>query len=870
MRTTSKVYLSLLGLATLPAMAVTGLTFARARQTEMKPAAVALVTGKFITPEGIQTNIGSYPNNAIATPDGKYVIITTLGARSRVAVVSADTGQIVGKVDFDGESPLSKRDREGVFYGLALSGNTLFAARGSDDRITALTLGADGTLTRTDRNFVTPSSRTTKDGKGQYRLHVAGLAVSSDGKKLYAANNSLDPNAADFGSSVSVIDTATGSTTATIATPGFPLAIAALTSGANADKKIYVSSEQRGTVIVIDPAAGKTVNAIPVGANASALLLDKTQKRLFVSASGSDTVSIIDTESDKVTKTILLRPADLRGIPAVTPQGMALSPDEKLLMVALSDLNAVAVVDVASGKVTGYIPTGWYPTSVTYLPNGKLFVTNAKGIGERNPNSKPNPAIPGRSQYIQNIIEGTVSLIDVPNAVVNLPRLTAQVMTNNRTGLAKKPDKFSNPGISHVIYIIKENRTYDQVLSDLPKGNNDPSVLLFGRDVTPNQHALAERFVQLDNFYCGAEVSGDGWNMSTQGMVSPYNSRNVVYGYTGKNQPYDYEGTNYGVPVDLYNVPDVSTTQGGYIWDKMAQKKVSFRNFGFFVDNFELPRTSAEVAPKGGENQPDKKALIGNSDPDFAGYDTDYADSEAWVKLGVTPAPKQIVKYGTKSDPARFTAWKRAFDGYVAGKNLPAFQMVRFGRDHTAGTSPGNSSPRAMVADNDFAVGQLVEAVSKSPYWKSTAIFVLEDDAQAGFDHVDAHRSIAFVVSPYIKRGMLDSRFYNTDSVLRTIGLLLGTDPMNHYDASAYPFGVFGSKAENDEPYTALLPAKEIIGEVNASIAYRAQDSARLLSRFKEESGPDEELNDILWHSIKGIKTPKPARTSGVRLESRE
>lgn len=408
------------------------------------------------------------------------------------------------------------------------------------------------------------------------------------------------------------------------------------------------------------------------------------------------------------------------------------------------------------------------------------------------------------------------------------------------------------------------------MLSDLPVGNADKSLLMFGRDITPNQHALAERFVLLDNFYCSAEVSGDGWNWSTQGMANEYNSRNVVYGYTGKNRTYDYEGTNNGAKVDLIGIRDVSTAPGGYIWDKCAQHKVSYRNYGFFADDDTRTTPEEGVTSVTPTVEANKKALVGKTAPDFRQYDTNYADSEAWIKHGLAPAPRQMKSFGKHNDPARMTAWLREFNEFVKNKNLPRFQMVRLGRDHTAGTTAGQYSPRAMVADNDYAVGQLVEAVSKSPYWKKTAIFIVEDDAQNGYDHVDAHRSIAFVVSPYIRKGTVDSRFYNTDSTLRTMELLLGLSPMNLYDAIAPPLAIFADKPENDAPYEAILPEKEIISEVNRATAYRSKDSERLLNPLVEESLPDEELNDILWHSIKGRNIPAPERRYSLRFHPDE
>jgi YVTN family beta-propeller protein len=625
----------------------------------------------------------------------------------------------------------------------------------------------------------------------------------------------------------------------------------------------------------VDVDARRVSNIIPTGAQTTALLLNRAEDKLFAANSGSDTVSIVSVATEKVEKTILLRPPDARGIPGATPLGLALSPDEATLYVALADMNAVAVVDLKKNSVTGYVPAGWYPTSVVASPDGaRLFVVNAKGVAARNPNGAP-VAVAGsdRPQYVQNIIEGTVSTVELAGAFADLPRHTSQVLTNNRVRkdmLKAAREALKNPGIEHVIYVVKENRTYDQVLGDLPQGNGDPKLLLFGRDVTPNQHALAERFVLLDNFYCCAEVSGDGWNWSTQGMVTAYNSRNVVYGYTGKQRTYDYEGTNNGVRVDLEGIPDVSATTGGYFWDNCARNRVSFRNYGFFADDETRP--GPEEGPQSATVVPNKKALVGKTSTDFRQYDTNYADSEAWVKHGLKAAPRQMASFN--GAPSRMTVWLREFEGFVANKNLPRFQMVRLGRDHTAGTAPGQYSPRAMVADNDYAVGQLVEAVSKSPYWKKTAIFVIEDDAQNGYDHVDAHRSIAFVVSPYIRKGTKDSRFYNTDSLLRTMEIFLGLPPLNTYTAVSDPFYIFTAAPENDQPYAAILPAKEIIGEINPDRAYRAQDSLALLNPLKEESAPDEELNDILWHAIKGVHVPAPPRvytlSAGPRGEEEE
>jgi len=824
---------------------------------------VPLVTGKRITPEGTQTNVGSFPDNLVLSPDGRYILVTNTGFREYLSILRSADGKLVSRLDFNKPSGVFPKKKESLYYGLAFGKTTdgvttVYASRGGEGMISVLALDGDGIVKDTGRTLTLSA-----ESSGAVP-HVAGLAVSGDGAQIYAADNMADTKN-DMRSTLRIMDASAGAETGKVDIPGYPFAVAAM---ASADRKVYVTSEQHGTVSVIDPAASKSVREIATGAQPIGLLLNKAQTSLFVANAGSDTVSVVDTKSDRVTKTILLRPDYARGLAGATPTGMALSPDEKHLYVTLADMNAVAIVDVASGSLNGYVPVGWYPTAVVASPDGaRLFVSNAKGVAERNPNGSPNPELKERPQYIQNIIEGTVSTIDL-RALPPLKETTSLALTNNQ-GLPAKTSLFRHSGIKHVFYIIKENRTYDQVLGDLPQGNGDPSLVLFGKDVTPNLHALAQRFVLLDNFYCCAEVSGDGWNWSTGAMASEYTARNVPHNYGGRQRPYDFEGTNNGIAVDRADIPDVARPPGGYLWDQCATKGVSFRNYGFFTDDLELPRTEAEQGTKGLENSPTKKALLGKSNADFRQFDLTYADSEAWVTAKIDPAPKQMTSYGTFHDPSRVTTWKREFAQYVKNGDLPSLSLLRVMRDHTSGTTAGASSARAMVADNDYAVGQIVETISHSPYWKSSAIVIVEDDAQNGYDHVDAHRSIAFVISPFIAKASHDSRFYNTDSALHTIELLLGLPPMTQYDAIAPAIDVFGSSPDNLEPYDAVLPAREILAEVNKKKEYRAQDSARLLNPLKEESGPDEQLNDILWRSIKGT-APPPRRYSLAMISKKD
>ncbi|HZT43737.1 MAG TPA: alkaline phosphatase family protein [Chthonomonadaceae bacterium] len=825
---------------------------------------VPLPTGKVMTPPGQQTGVGSFPANIALSPDGRWLAVTDTGYRELLSVLSTEDGHLVSQLPFNDPRTDDKESPQALYVGLAFSpvidgsgSYRLYVSRGPEDHVSVFTLDASGRLTDTGSVLDDPSGLP----KGAEPNFVAGLALSANGTRLYAVNNETSAATNQQGS-VSILDTGGNRVIGKARTAGFPYAVAAITKGPDADKKLYVSSERDGVVSVVDvsdPANDRLLRNLSTGDHPMALCLDGAQQRLFVANAGSDTVSVVDTRADRLLRTIPLRPTEARGLPGATPTGLALSPDESRLYVSLGDMNAVAVVDLSRGRyaLQGYLPAGWYPTAVAVSPDGRrLFVANAKGAQARNPNKEKAGPDGAWGQYILSIIEGTVSVQPVPSEA-DLKQLTQQVLANNfvgRNASATRPEALPKTGIKHVIYIIKENRTYDQVLGDLPEGNGDPSLVLFGRNVTPNQHALAERFVLLDNFYCAAEVSADGWNWCNSGMGSAYTERNVPFNYSGRGRSYDFEGETNDVPVDLVGLPDVARAPGGYLWDDCAHHGVSYRNYGFFVtfEDYKSPDGKVTVAA----NEPDERALVGHTDDSFMQFNMSYADSDAWKILNVL-APRQRRAFGKFSAPSRFSEWKREFDAYVKNGDLPRFLMVRFPRDHTQGTAPGLQSPRGMVADNDYAVGQLVEAVSRSPYWKDTAIFIVEDDAQSGHDHVDAHRSTCYVISPYVRRGTVDHRFYNTDSVLHTMEALLGLPPMCRYDATAPLLALFGPAPDNADPYDAILPAREIIGEFNTSTAYRARDSARLDFR-QADRVPDAVLNDILWHAVKGPNTPVP------------
>jgi hypothetical protein len=503
-----------------------------------------------------------------------------------------------------------------------------------------------------------------------------------------------------------------------------------------------------------------------------------------------------------------------------------------------------------------------------------------------------------------SVLEGNLCQIRVPSGD-DLARATQQVIHDNRLDALAHPApnpladiSLASGKIKHIIYVIKENRTYDQVLGDVAQGNGDPSLTLFGREVTPNQHALAARFVLLDNLYASAEVSGDGWCWSTAGMEAAYVARNIPYNYSHRGRKYDYEGQNNGYitggfPANGLDgkplmkegqfvhgakpIPDVAST-GPHLWDAAAQAGLSMRNYGFFLSF----NTTAEGLKDVPDNyptvrglQPPGHDLAGVSDIDYRRFDLDYPDSEAPALYAGQSGDQKCLyattAYGASRMPSRFSEWNREFQMMLAkdpsGSAAPTLIMVRLMMDHNHGAASGKHTPRSYAADNDYAVGQLVQAVSQSPIWSSTAIFVIEDDAQNGVDHVDAHRTTGFIISPWIKANSVDHHFYNTDSFLKTMELLLGLKPLSQFDAVADPVLDWDAAPANAQPYQAILPAKEVIGELNPRAKDLRAGDPRLKMALESDAmdfthadaAPAQELNRITWQTVHGPESKMPA-----------
>jgi YVTN family beta-propeller protein len=801
-----------------------------------------LPNGWTLTPEGTQIPVSDLPLNMAMSNDGRYLLVATNGwGAQTINVVDLTAGRSIQVIEV-------KKSWLGLTF--APDGKRFYVSGGDDNDVLIFDFAA-GKATDAGKIHLGSSEyhalddrgrdQARKAGRGEFAF-PAGIAVTPDGKTLYTAEN--------LTKKVAVIDLGAGQVITKIDVGEYPYDCVISGDG----KRAYVSNWGSRSIAVIDTAEKRVLTNIAVGDHPNDLELTRDDKTLYVANANSNTVSVIDTAQLKEIEAIstALHPKSPIGS---TPNALALSPDEKTLYIANADNNNVAIVDVkqrGKSEVEGFIPTGWYPTSVRVSKDGKrIFVANGKGVAsEANPRG-PQPTKPRDkdTQYIGAILKGTVSLIDLPDKT-RLARLTRRVYANSpytdellKAARAPRvntaiPVRVGDPSpIKHVIYVIKENRTYDQVLGDMPEGNGDPNLTLFGEEVTPNQHALAREFVLLDNFYVDAEVSADGHNWSMGAYATDYIEKTWPTNYSRRGRSYDYEGSK-----------KIARPTRGYIWDYCAAAKITYRSYGEFVGVKDVKAGGGGEADQGLDRKPgdeyytSEEALIGHFSPTFPPYN-----------LAIT-------------DNTRIDRWLEEFREFEKNGSLPQFQIVRIGNDHTQGTRPGVPTPRAYVADNDLALGRLVEAVTNSKYWATTAIFVLEDDAQNGSDHVDAHRSIAFVVSPYTKRKFVDSTMYTTSSMLRTMELILGLPPMSKYDAAATPmYNCFTDKADLT-PFKHL-PARVDLNEKNSPNAPGAERSLQM-DFSKEDAAPDVEFNEIIWKAVRGADSqmPAPVRSAFVRV----
>ena len=790
-----------------------------AAQQPTNPAPGAAPTGRILLPNGWSLSpagtgpglaLGDLPLNMQLTRSGQLLAVTNNGqSKQSIQLIDPRAGKLLD------EATIRKS-----WYGLKFSadGRRLYASGGNDNIIVAYRIAG--------RKFAGADTLRLGAAWPKEKISPTGIELDEARQRLYVVTKEDN--------SLYVIDLKTKATLSKLA-----LGHEAYGCLLAPDRKtLYITLWGGDKLALYDTQTGKLTGEVATESHPNEVIQTRNGQRLFVANANSNSVSVIDAKTRKVQEVIstALYPTKLTG---ATPNALALSPDEKTLYIANADNNCLAVFDVRTpGKSAGrgFIPTGWYPTSVRTLGQ-QILVANGKGFSSlANPNG-PQPmkknddsgshlgTKQAEVQYIGGLFKGTLSVINQPTEA-QLKAYTAQVYANSPFTPqveARAPGEAGNPvpraageksPIKYVFYVVKENRTYDQIFGDVKEGNGDPALCLFPEKVTPNHHALAREFGLLDNFYVDAEVSADGHNWSTAAYATDYTEKTWPTSYGGRGGTYDYEGAR-----------KISYPRDGYIWDYCQRAGVSYRSYGEFADR----------------GKTTLKSLEGHISPRSPGFDMDVTDVE------------------------RVRIWRQDFDSLLARGAVPRFSTIRLSNDHTSGQRRGKISPTAAVADNDLALGQLVEHLSKSAIWAETAIFVLEDDAQNGPDHVDAHRSPAFVISPYTRRGAANHTMYSTSGMLRTMELILGLPPMSQYDAAARPLYECFQAAPALAPYQAK-PAQVNLDERN--VAWN--QSARRSEEFDfatEDAAPDLDLNEVIWKSVKGENAVMPAPRRGAFLQ---
>lgn len=765
---------------------------------------VKLPNGWALTPIGRSLPLGDLPLNLVVSGNGRRAAVTNNGQST----------QTIQLFDIAGEKLLSEVVIQKSWVGLRFSPDArkLYASGGNDNRIMVYDVSADKLVKADSIALGRPWPN---------KISVAGIELDASGQTLYAVTKD--------DSALYVCDLASKQIRQRLKLGAE--AFTCLRSPVSGE--LFISLWGGDKVLVYDPVQQKMTGEIETGSHPNDMTISKDGRYLFTANANDNSVSVIDVKARKVVET--LNTALYPDAPAgSTPNGLALTADGKQLLIANADNNCLAVFDVSKpgrSQSLGFIPTAWYPTSVKVVGK-KVLVANGKGMTSlANPNG-PNPykRRDDGTQYIGGLFKGTLSLFELPKG--KALAAYSQVVYRN-TPYSKEKEKMavgeaSSPiprrvgdasPIKYVFYVIKENRTYDQVFGDMPEGNGDTTLCLFPEKVTPNQHALAREFVLLDNFYVDAEVSADGHNWSMAAYATDYVEKTWPTSYGGRGGTYDYEGSR-----------KVAFPKNGFIWDYCQRAGISYRSYGEFEAYSKKKGTALE------------KHMC-----------KDYPDYDLSVK-----------------DITRVEIWKKEFDSLLVANAMPRFNTLRLGNDHTSGARIGALSPRAHVAENDLAVGRFVEYLSKSPIWKESAIFVLEDDAQNGPDHVDAHRSPALVISPYTKRKHVEHTMYSTSGMLRTMELILGLPPMSQYDAAAVPLFACFTSTPTLTPYTHI-PARYNIDEKNTAWNEPARRSQKFDLRYADTLN-DDDFNEVIWMAVKGeqSKVPAPKRGAWVRIAAKD
>ncbi len=761
-----------------------------------------------IRPVGKQLELGDLPVNTALHPSGKWLAVLHAGFGTHEVMI----------VDPEPKRPhvVSRVTLRQTFNGLAFApdGKTLYASGGEFEVVHAFRF-ADGYLSE---------PRRLKVHEGKDKFIVSGLAVHPDGRLLCVAGT--------WGNAVCLLPLDGNGEKATVPLGDNSYPYTCLVDGPR--NRVYVSLWNKSAVAVVDLNDKRLVKTFATEKHPTEMVLGPGGKTLYVACANSTRVSVLNAEDGKGLETIncALYPNAPTGN---TPNSLCLTPDGEMLFVANADANNVAVFAVGKpgkAKPLGFIPAGMYPTSVRYNPAGKkLYIANGRGTTPRANVHGPKPGYETAKtvrEYIGAIYRGTLSILDVPTEeqmiaysreAYRCSPLRADLgVATKRPANNPIPAKLGEPSpIKHCIYIIRENRTYDQVFGDIKGGNGDPDLCIFGEKVTPNAHRLARQFVLLDNFYCDGEVSAEGHEWSMGAYCTDFVKRIWPLSYRGsptkKLNIYPAEGS----------VDDIARPAGGYIWDRCAEAKVSYRSYGEWIANGKTPKDPAK---------PRVKALEGHFDPWFRSYDLDYPDAK------------------------RADRFIEELKGFEKKGGMPRFIVMRLPNDHTYGTKPGKPTPTAMVAENDLALGRVIEAISRSKFWKDTAVFVIEDDAQNGSDHVDAHRTVALVVSPYTKHGYVDSTMYSTTSMLRTMELILGLRPMSQFDAAATPMYASFQPKPDLRPYKHVVPDVDLKA-VNKKTAWGAKLS-ETFDFTREDAADDLLLNEVIWRSVRGPDSPMP------------
>ena len=899
---------------------------------------INLPTSKALTlpVPGYIARTNSFPATIALSPDGRYAALLNqgygtqeTGARQSIAILDLSNNQLH---DFpDDRLSDEYSTRQSYFIGLAFStdGTHLYASMGSITDPTgqkptstgngiAVYKFADGQVT--PERFIKIAPQPIAGGKevafglrktpaGTALPYPAGFAVlpSAQGDRLLIANNLSD--------SVVLLDVAPGKieksfdlSRSRYIPSAYPYTVIANKAGT----KAWVSLWNANSVAELDLETGKVArwidnlwkqdNPNSPSAHPTAMLLNPKEEMLYVALANADTVAAIDLNSGSVVERYRTGFQD----PGSVLQAIALSPDGKHLYAASASLDAIAVFDVRdspepplhrpvplaeSEPPPGFVPTEWYPSALA-IAGQDLLIATAKGESS-GPNNMQGKLKGERKRkehpYIATLIGGSVQRLRLADIDKNLAGYTRQVEEDNL--LRADVGKFTFAGggnpIRHVIYVLKENRTYDQILGDLAVGDGDPSLTMYGTDITPNEHKLALQFGVLDNFYDSGEVSGDGHVWSTASTTSDYNEKNWPIAYRSKERAYDFGGSvAEEFPLDQ-GIPDVDDPATGFLWDNLSKKGLTYRIYGEFIaavwcksakamptgagspkegtlspisaicpiseikkgeplpPNVGNPRGGPSPWPWGipqmKRTRPTKAAQRDHYDPQFPDFNTDYPD-----QLRADEFLREFDEF----------VKAKASDGKGSARELPQFTLLYLPDDHTGGTRPGKPTPQASVADNDLALGRVVDAVSHSPYWDDTAIFVLEDDAQDGADHVDAHRSTAFVISKYSPRTpepFIDHNFYTTVSMIHTMEALLGLMPMNLFDAHAPLMTEFFSSPASQPPYQAddSNLRSGLIYKMNEKNAAGAKESSQM-NFSRPDANDARKLNAILWQDAKG------------------